>query len=91
MKTADLILFVLDSRDHLTPIDQSIADHLRKSEVPVMLLLNKADHEKQDLNLGEFSGLGFNDYILPLRRPWPGLLGTGLQTGLLPQAGRARP
>lgn len=63
MKTADLILFVLDSRDHLTPIDQSIADHLRKSEVPVMLLLNKADHEKQDLNLGEFSGLGFNDYI----------------------------
>lgn len=48
MKTADLILFVLDCRDHLTPIDQSIADHLRKSDVPVILLLNKADHEKQD-------------------------------------------
>lgn len=63
MKTADLILFVLDSRDHLTPVDQSIAEHLRKSDVPVMLVLNKADHEKQDLNLGEFSGLGFNDYI----------------------------
>ena len=29
IKTADLILFVLDCRDHLTPIDQSIADHLR--------------------------------------------------------------
>lgn len=63
MKTADLILFVLDSRDHLTPVDQSIAEHLRKSDVPVMLVLNKADHEKQDLNLGEFSGLGFNNYI----------------------------
>lgn len=63
MKTADLILFVLDSRDHLTPVDQGIAEHLRKSDVPVMLVLNKADHEKQDLNLGEFSGLGFNDYI----------------------------
>lgn len=63
MKTADLILFVLDCRDHLTPIDQNIADHLRKSDVPVILLLNKADHEKQDLNLGEFSGLGFNDHI----------------------------
>lgn len=63
MKTADLILFVLDSRDHLTPVDQSIAEHLRKSDVPVMLVLNKADHEKQDLNLGEFSGFGFNDYI----------------------------
>ncbi|WP_418378748.1 ribosome biogenesis GTPase Der, partial [Akkermansia sp.] len=63
MKTADLILFVLDCRDHLTPIDQSIADHLRKSDVPVILLLNKADHEKQDLNLGEFAGLGFDDHI----------------------------
>lgn len=52
MKTADLILFVLDSRDHLTPIDQSIADHLRKSEVPVMLLLNKADHENRTSTWG---------------------------------------
>ena len=63
IKTADLILFVLDCRDHLTPIDQSIADHLRKSDIPVILLLNKADHEKQDLNLGEFAGLGFDDHI----------------------------
>lgn len=63
MKTADLILFVLDCRDHLTPIDLGIAEHLRKSDVPVMLLLNKADHDKQDLNLGEFSGLGFDNYI----------------------------
>ena len=63
IKTADLILFVLDCRDHLTPIDQNIADHLRKSDIPVILLLNKADHEKQDLNLGEFTGLGFDDHI----------------------------
>lgn len=42
IKTADLILFVLDCRDHLTPIDQSIADHLRKSDIPVILLLNKS-------------------------------------------------
>ena len=63
MQTADLILFVLDSRDHLTPIDENIANYLRRSEVPVILVLNKADHEKQDLNLGEFAGLGFDDYI----------------------------
>ncbi|MFQ9834903.1 MAG: GTPase [Akkermansia muciniphila] len=63
IKTANLILFVLDCRDHLTPIDQNIADHLRKSDIPVILLLNKADHEKQDLNLGEFTGLGFDDHI----------------------------
>lgn len=63
MKQADLILFVLDCRDNLTPIDQNIADHLRRSSVPVILLFNKADHEKQDLNLGEFASLGFDDHI----------------------------
>ena len=39
-----LILFVLDCRDHLTPIDQSIADHLRKSDVPVILMLLSLIH-----------------------------------------------
>lgn len=63
MEMADLILFVLDCRDHLTPVDQTIAEHLRKSDVPVLLVLNKADHEKQDMTLGEFAGLGFHDYV----------------------------
>ncbi len=63
MATADMILFVCDCRDNLTPIDLSIAEMLRKSEVPVLLLLNKADTDKQDLNLGEFSALGFEDYV----------------------------
>lgn len=63
MQTADLILFVLDCRDNLTPIDVNIAEHLRKSEVPVLLALNKADNPKEDLNIGEFSALGFNEYV----------------------------
>lgn len=63
MNAADLILFVCDSRDHLTPIDKTIATQLHKSQVPVLLLLNKADTDKQELNLGEFTGLGFNDYL----------------------------
>ncbi|MDO4409933.1 MAG: ribosome biogenesis GTPase Der [Akkermansia sp.] len=63
IKTADMIMLVMDCRDSLTPIDQNIADQLRKSEVPVMLVLNKADHEKQDLNIGEFASLGFDNYI----------------------------
>lgn len=63
MQTADIILFVLDSRDSLTPIDRNIADHLRRSEVPVIMVLNKADTPKQELNIGEFSDLGFEDYV----------------------------
>lgn len=63
LNTADLILFVCDCRDHLTPIDKSIAAQLHKSQVPVLLLLNKADTDKQELNLGEFAELGFSDYV----------------------------
>ena len=63
MAAADIILFVCDCRDHLTPIDKDIAEHLHKSEVPVMLILNKADTDKQDLNLGEFTELGFAEYV----------------------------
>ena len=63
LETADLIMFVCDCRDHLTPIDQHIAEMLRKSEVPVMLILNKADNDKQDLNLGEFASMGFEKYV----------------------------
>ncbi len=63
MAAADLILFVCDCRDHLTPIDRAIATQLHRSEVPVLMLLNKADTDKQELNLGEFSELGFPDYV----------------------------
>ncbi len=63
LAAADLILFVCDCRDHLTPIDRAIAVQLHRSEVPVLLLLNKADTEKQELNLGEFTELGFKDYV----------------------------
>ncbi len=63
MAAADLILFVCDCRDHLTPIDRAIAAQLHRSDVPVLLLLNKADTDKQELNLGEFTELGFTDYV----------------------------
>ena len=63
LNAADYIMFVCDCRDHLTPIDRAIAAQLHKSPVPVLLVLNKADSEKQELNLGEFTELGFTDYV----------------------------
>ncbi|MDO5449499.1 MAG: ribosome biogenesis GTPase Der [Akkermansia sp.] len=63
LNAADYIMFVCDCRDHLTPIDKAIAAQLHKSSVPVLLVLNKADSDKQELNLGEFTELGFTDYV----------------------------
>lgn len=64
MATADIILFVVDCRDNVTPIDQTICAQLRKSSVPIILALNKADHEKQDSSVGEFASLGLGAGVL---------------------------
>lgn len=63
IEAADIIMFVCDCREHLTPIDLNIASRLHKSKVPVLLVLNKADTDKQELTLGEFSGMGFEEYV----------------------------
>ena len=59
MQTADLILFVVDSREGLTNIEEEIATKLRKANRPILLLLNKADTSAQELALGDFARLGF--------------------------------
>lgn len=59
MDTADLILFVVDSREGLTHIETELAIKLRKAKHPILLLLNKADHAEQEAKLGDFSRMGF--------------------------------
>lgn len=59
MDRADLILFVVDVTDGLTPPDQAIAARLRKLDKPMLLLANKADALKHDAYAGVFEQLGF--------------------------------
>ena len=59
METSDLILFVVDAREGLNPIDESVAALLRKASPKVVFVLNKADHDEQDLVTGDFARLGF--------------------------------
>jgi len=58
---ADLILFLVDIRDGLTHLDQTIARLLRKQNPNVMLIANKADSASLFPKAGEFSRLGFGD------------------------------
>jgi GTP-binding protein len=55
---ADLILFVVDIREDLMPLDQEVAQRLRYVSTPVILVMNKADTESFDLRGGEFYKLG---------------------------------
>jgi GTP-binding protein len=58
LASADLILFVVDVRDGLTPLDREVAGRLRKSEVPVLLVCNKAEDEALHYEADRFRQLG---------------------------------
>jgi GTP-binding protein len=55
---ADLILFVVDIRDELMPLDLEVAQRLRYVNTPVILVMNKADSPEFDQRGAEFYKLG---------------------------------
>jgi len=58
LAAADLVLFVVDVRDGLTPLDQEVARRLRGIELPVLLVVNKVEGEKFVWDADEFLSLG---------------------------------
>lgn len=62
---ADVLLFVVDTKAGLTPLDELVAERLRKVEKPILLLANKADHDALDDNALEFHKLG-RGWLLPI-------------------------
>ncbi len=63
LQKASLILFVVDVRDGITPLDVKVAERLRKIKKPLLLVANKCDAEKFDLQAVEFFKLGLGDPI----------------------------
>ncbi len=61
MDEADAILFVVDGRTGVTPVDQDIANMLRVSDKPSFLLVNKSDNPDLALNKADFYRLGLNN------------------------------
>lgn len=60
--TADVILFMTDVKQGLTDADAKVADMLRRSKKPVVLVVNKVDHyEKYMADVYEFYNLGIGD------------------------------
>lgn len=55
---ADLLLFVVDIRDELMPLDEEVARRLRYISTPVILVMNKADTPEFDQRGAEFYKLG---------------------------------
>ena len=69
---ADLIIFLVDGKTGINADDEEVAKILRRSDKPVLLVVNKMDNPDNDDALWEFYSLGLGD-------PWPvsAMHGTG--------------
>jgi len=64
LEEADVVLFVVDAIEGVTPVDLEIANIIRKSEKNVFLVVNKVDSDKRD-------NLIFPFYSLGIGQPFP--------------------
>lgn len=65
IEESDVILFMVDGREGLTPLDQDVAIMLRKNKKPFFLVVNKIDSSSNYYDYTEFYSLGF-DHIFPI-------------------------
>ena len=59
---ADVIIFVVDVEEGITPMDDTVAKLLRKVKKPVLLAVNKVDNSMREKDALEFYNLGLGDY-----------------------------
>lgn len=71
---ADLVLFLVDVNTGVTDLDEDVAQILRRTKVPVVLVVNKADNNEQIYEAPVFYSLGLGD-------PFPISALTGSGTG----------
>ncbi len=61
IEEADIIVFAVDSRDGIVPVDREIAEMLRRSGKQVVLLVNKCDNDRADAESVAFWELGLGE------------------------------
>ncbi|MEQ1858360.1 MAG: ribosome biogenesis GTPase Der [Chthoniobacteraceae bacterium] len=63
IEAADVLLFVVDGQDGVTPVDEELARKLRKGGKPLLLVINKIDESRHLDNTAEFAKLNFETSI----------------------------
>lgn len=62
---ANIVLFLVDARTGMTAADEFVADHLRRQNKPIIVLVNKVDGIHADAALSDYYSLGYQT-VLPL-------------------------
>jgi GTP-binding protein len=63
IRDSDVLLFVVDAKDGLSPIDQELGRLLRRARKPIVLVVNKIDDDKHEPRAVEFDSLGFDNIV----------------------------
>ncbi len=63
IETADVIVFIVDGKQGLHPSDYEVAQMLRKSKKPIVLVVNKIDRIELEDNAFEFYNLGIGNPV----------------------------
>ena len=63
VRDADLVLFMVDASVGLTDDDERVAHWLRTADVAVMVVANKSDNDRRELDRWEFISLGLGDPV----------------------------
>jgi len=63
IESADLVVFMVDIRDGLTPLDEKIVQLLRSHGLEIIPVANKADNAKMFPDAAEFSALGLGEFL----------------------------
>jgi GTPase len=61
IEEADVVLFIVDAQSGILPVEHDVADQLRRSRKPVVLVANKADSWRGEAQAAEFYALGLGD------------------------------
>lgn len=61
VREADLVLFVVDSKEGITALDQEVAEVLRREGKPVLMVANKVDNRREEARALEFYSLGMGE------------------------------
>ena len=69
---ANVILFLVDAKEGLTPMDEDVANMLRRCKKKVLLVVNKVDTPQRATEIGDFYSLGLGELY-----PIAGITGSG--------------
>ncbi|MDP7252678.1 MAG: ribosome biogenesis GTPase Der, partial [Planctomycetota bacterium] len=68
LEQADVLMFVVDIKVGITPLDELVAQRLRQLQLPIVLVANKCDSRSDEMKVGDIFRLGLGEPVFSSAR-----------------------